>query len=592
MPSIPCQFAIDGCLPCDDFPIVNNSNEAPDQDRFISRFAFLNNIPPIRQYPDFDLEPGAGGIFLQVGCMRWCWSTISQADADLCAARQAVECAFDPLIPGFPIPTPLSPNRIQLFYNLAVTGKYTCPDGTMFFYTIPANQIAGVSQGQINAVALSLANTRAKQHRICLSNLDDPICVDTFYTNQIVATGLYVAVFPATDRWDLVGGSIPPGMMLETGFTSDGITFSGIPTATGQYSFTVRCTISTFGSPGFGDFIEKTFTVKIVGIFDSSPLPDATIGTPYSQQLTATGSAIPAEELWSIVSGSLPDGLTLSQGGLISGTPTGALAGYNFTVEAIFTVGNRVAVCSKQLTITVKATAILAYWTLDESDTGFQFTTRVDSKGGVGLGPLQQVPSQLGKISNCIQLTSTANIASGKILITPITSDFQYSGQDITLTGWVNITTKDIDPGDQFLFDYQLQQTAVGGLLGQFSLCYNPLQDDFVARLEVSGMGVTQLNAGAVIVAGNWYFVQCIYHAATGFTSIRVDNNPIVNGAVSVGTLPSAGFGDFLIQQFPCTFLLIINVDECGAYLRELSISDLDFLYNSGAGETWPATDI
>ncbi len=352
MPSIPCQTKID-CFPCFDEPIRNFSNESPDQDRFISRFAFLNAIPPIRQYPDFDQE--GGGIFLQVGCMRWCWSTISQADADDCAARQAVECAFAPLVPGFPIPDQFHPNRISLFYNEAVAGHYVCPDGNVFTYTLPANELVGVSQGHVNRAAMGLANLRARQRHLCISNLDEPICVDTFFTRQITASGPNVAVFPATDHWELISGTVPPGMTLETGFTSDGIEFSGVPTTTGQYSFTVRCTISTFGSPGFGDFMQKTFTVKIVGIFDSSPLPDACLTMAYSRQLTAAGSTAPSEEIWSITSGGLPDGLTLSTSGLISGTPTGALAGYSFIVEAIFTVGDRTAVCSKPLTITVRA---------------------------------------------------------------------------------------------------------------------------------------------------------------------------------------------------------------------------------------------
>ncbi len=344
-----CPAKID-CLPCNDFPIVNNSNEAPDQDRFLSRFAFLNAIPPIRQYPDFDDQ--GGGIFLQVGCMRWCWSTISQADADDCAARQAVECAFDPLIPGFPIPDPFHPNRISLFYNEAVDGHYVCPDGNVFTYTLPANELAGVSQGHVNRAAAGLANLRARQRHLCISNLDDPICVNTFFTRQITASGPNVAVFPATDLWELVNGTVPPGMTLETGFSSDGITFSGVPTTIGSYSFTVRCTIKTFGSNGFNDFMEKVFTVDVVGILNSDPLPAATLGFPYSEGLLAGGSTDTTREIWSVTSGSLPPGLMLSPDGFLSGTPTGPEAGYSFIVQVQFPVGTKTAVCSKPLTIT------------------------------------------------------------------------------------------------------------------------------------------------------------------------------------------------------------------------------------------------
>ncbi len=59
--------------------------------------------------------------------------------------------------------------------------------------------------------------------------------------------------------------------------------------------------------------------------------PNGTVGTLYSLQLTATGGTAPYT--WSVVSGSLPTPLTLSQGtGLISGTPNTA-GKYNFTVQ-------------------------------------------------------------------------------------------------------------------------------------------------------------------------------------------------------------------------------------------------------------------
>lgn len=58
-----------------------------------------------------------------------------------------------------------------------------------------------------------------------------------------------------------------------------------------------------------------------VTITTSSLLPSATEGSPYSQQLAQEGGT-PESEEWTIVAGALPNGLTLSSSGLISGTPT------------------------------------------------------------------------------------------------------------------------------------------------------------------------------------------------------------------------------------------------------------------------------
>ncbi len=56
-------------------------------------------------------------------------------------------------------------------------------------------------------------------------------------------------------------------------------------------------------------------------ITSTSPLPAGTVGTAYSQTLTATGDATIT---WAVTSGSLPAGLSLSSGGAITGTPTTA----------------------------------------------------------------------------------------------------------------------------------------------------------------------------------------------------------------------------------------------------------------------------
>jgi hypothetical protein len=63
----------------------------------------------------------------------------------------------------------------------------------------------------------------------------------------------------------------------------------------------------------------------------TTSLPAGIIGTTYSAQLGASGGTSPLA--WTVASGSLPAGLSLSTGGLLSGTPT-ALGTSTFTVKA------------------------------------------------------------------------------------------------------------------------------------------------------------------------------------------------------------------------------------------------------------------
>jgi hypothetical protein len=61
-----------------------------------------------------------------------------------------------------------------------------------------------------------------------------------------------------------------------------------------------------------------------------SALPSATIGSAYSTTLTAGGGTSPYA--FSLQSGSLPTGLSLSSSGVISGTTTGTAGTSSFTV--------------------------------------------------------------------------------------------------------------------------------------------------------------------------------------------------------------------------------------------------------------------
>jgi cellulose 1,4-beta-cellobiosidase len=69
-------------------------------------------------------------------------------------------------------------------------------------------------------------------------------------------------------------------------------------------------------------------------IVSPTSLPSGTAGVSYSQMISATGGT--ASYTFSLLSGSLPPGLSLASGGLLSGTPKNGAGGktYNFTVRA------------------------------------------------------------------------------------------------------------------------------------------------------------------------------------------------------------------------------------------------------------------
>jgi len=85
---------------------------------------------------------------------------------------------------------------------------------------------------------------------------------------------------------------------------------------------------NTFSSANY--WVDVVFTSGSNLSIAKASLPQGTQSVPYGQSLFASGGTTPYN--WSLLSGSLPAGLTLSSAGLISGTPTAAGV-FNFTVQ-------------------------------------------------------------------------------------------------------------------------------------------------------------------------------------------------------------------------------------------------------------------
>ena len=135
------------------------------------------------------------------------------------------------------------------------------------------------------------------------------------YSYTFEAVAVPAAAFTVTD------GSLPPGVDL----SSTGL-LSGTPTATGDFTFTVNAANRA------GD-VEASFTVQIrrAATFGQASPPAGAVGVDYSYTFTATG--VPSTVAYSLGTGSVPPGLTLSGTGVLSGTPTTS-GTYTFEVVA------------------------------------------------------------------------------------------------------------------------------------------------------------------------------------------------------------------------------------------------------------------
>lgn len=147
----------------------------------------------------------------------------------------------------------------------------------------------------------------------------DPMTVGQVFCQSIQASG--------ATSYSLATGSIPPGLCLD-----DSGLLVFCPTTAGTYTFTITATNAD------GSTVSPTFTATVsngVPIWSTTSLGTVTRTVPFSLQLVASDTTS-----YTILSGSLPAGLTMTSGGLVSGTPTAAVAYGPVVIRAVGTGGN------------------------------------------------------------------------------------------------------------------------------------------------------------------------------------------------------------------------------------------------------------
>ena len=220
------------------------------------------------------------------------------------------------------------PNGLTLSSAGVISGIPTVAN--TFNFTVKATNSAGS-----NTKTLSITIVPAKiPPTITTTTLPDGVIGIAYYT-LLTATG------STPFNWSVLygGGNLPDGLILSV--AGDIV---GTPTVAGTFNFTVQV-YNGVGTDTKALSITIT-TALIPPIITTTTLPDGIIGTTYSTQLAATGTT---PITWSLESGSLPNGLTLSSAGVISGTPTEENT-FNFTVKAT----NGAGTDTKEFSITIE----------------------------------------------------------------------------------------------------------------------------------------------------------------------------------------------------------------------------------------------
>ena len=209
--------------------------------------------------------------------------------------------------------------------SAATKGSHATPDGIVagnpveigtFIVTVqaidvtwPDNRASGTLSLTIAPAALSATIPAAP-----LGNVGVPYQLTAVVTGQVGAV-----------NWSIASGSLPPGLSLDQ---ASG-TITGVPAVSGSFTSVIQVQDTSNGRTAAAG---ATIAIAPTPIAIATSVLDAgRVNASYSALLSATGGT--GTTNWSIVSGALPSGLTLSALGAIAGTPTTAGTA-TFTVQA------------------------------------------------------------------------------------------------------------------------------------------------------------------------------------------------------------------------------------------------------------------
>ncbi len=195
----------------------------------------------------------------------------------------------------------------------------------------------------------------------------------TAYSATISATG---GITPYT--WTVIG--LPSGLTWNPG-TSSG-TITGTTDNVGTSSVKVTVTDSESPTASTSATLSLTIAQATAIAITTTSLPNGTENIGYSQTLSGSGGVKPYG--WTVASGALPTGLSLSSAGVISGTPT-ASGSFSFSVQLTdsespaqtTSVGLGITINNPATGLNITTTSPLPGATLNSA-----YTTTVTATGG------------------------------------------------------------------------------------------------------------------------------------------------------------------------------------------------------------------
>lgn len=394
---------------------------------------------------------------------------------------------------------------------------------------------------------------------------------------------------------------------------------SGTPTAAAAGTVTIQVTVKD----STGNTQAMSFPLTIDAALTVPPpyaLPAGTINVPYSQTLTVTGGKAPYT--WAVGSGSsAPDGLTLSAGGVLSGTPTKATS-YSFSVLVTDALGG---FSGPALSLTINPatpTLTITTATLPVATVGSAYSQQLGASGGApaytwttpgplpsgiqlsGGGLLSGTPTVAGSFPFTVTLTDSAKATktqsytltvgvpaappvtiqpsqtqSSSITDQPTVSATLGSSYPLPLTGTLTLSFKPSASSLPATYTPPDLQFASGGLTATVKIpagttAVNLPANEGIQLGSVAGIVTVSMTALVATLPGGGTQALALPTPAPIATITIQAEKPVITGSVALNNKTSTGF--------------TLEVTEAVSNTRDLVSATLTF--NAAAGATLTGT--
>ena len=396
----------------------------------------------------------------------------------------------------------------------------------------------------------------------------------TTLPNGIVGTTYATAVHSTggtgTVTWSLTAGTLPAGLTLD----SQG-SITGTPTATGTSNFTVKATDS--GSPAQSATAALNITINPATLsITTTTLPNGTAGTSYSATLMTSGGT--GSILWTLMTGTLPNGLTLDQTtGVIGGTPSAAGTS-NFTVKAVDS-GSPQQTATQALSLTIGAGTtnnsplngsyafLLGGFTNSIATMGGAFVA--DGAGNISGGVLDNNDPSAGPSTN-VAFTGTyalGNDHRGTLTINAGTlGTFTFSIAAI-VDGTGNASKGVLSSHDSttkhLTGEFKKRDTTIttlSAIAGSYAFGVEGRDSN---NVHVVQAGVFSLAGSGSITAGEWDYLGSTNNVDLAFTGTATAP---ANGRGTFNLSPSGGTVHYAYYPVSATEHFVMTLDSFGGF--------------------------